>query len=147
MPHKLVIALIALTAGLAGCDASDGVTEAAPASAAPSVKVTDSPKPVPSPTPAIDGCPPDVNLMYEWLKVTPAVWSKLSKNTTGLLEPTCYRGWSMARTVVKNADSALVVFKIDPDTGRWNPVAAGTDNVCDAVGVPPEIQAKLGDGC
>jgi hypothetical protein len=54
----------------------------------------------------------------------------------------------VARTVVKNADSLLVLFKMDPSTGKWIPVAVGSDNVCDGiVKVPDAIQVKLGPGC
>jgi hypothetical protein len=147
MPQRFAFLFTALVIGLAGCTGTATNDAAAPPSASTFNQAVPPPNANPSPTPAVDGCPPDVNLMYEWLKVTPAIWNNLSKNTTGLLEPVCYQGWSVARTVVKNADSALVLFKMDPDTGRWNPVAAGTDNICDALQVPAEVQAKLGPGC
>lgn len=85
--------------------------------------------------------------MYEWLKYTPEIVDKIDKSLTGLEEPICYQGWSMARTVMKGADPVSILFKMDPDTGKWNPIAVGTDNICDAVQVPAAVQAKLGPGC
>lgn len=138
----------AVFAGVTGCVGTDGTNVSAPASTVATTPPAGSPKAsTPSPTPTLDGCPPDVNLMFEWLKYTPAIVDKIDKSLTGLQEPVCYQGWSMARTVMKNADPVLVLFKMDPDTGKWNPVAVGTDNICDALQVPATTQAKLGPGC
>jgi hypothetical protein len=148
MPQRFALVFVALATALAGCASAESTNTAAPPSASTfNQAVPPPPNANPSLMPVVGGCPPDVNLMYEWLKATPAIMDKLSKNTTGLLEPTCYQGWSVARTVVKNADSALVLFKLDPGTGRWNPVAAGTDNICEALQVPAEVRTKLGPGC
>jgi hypothetical protein len=137
---------VVLAAGAAGCTA----TEDPDAAASPAAMTSPTPAmaSVPAATPTDDGCPPDVNLMYEWLKYTPAIVNEIDKSLTGLEEPTCYQGWSVARTVVKNADSVLVLFKRDPSTGKWDAVAVGSDGVCDgAVKVPEAIQTKLGPGC
>jgi hypothetical protein len=139
-----VTALSAGLAVLAGCSGADDTNASAPPSTPPSASDIFSSQ---VPPPPADACPPDVNLMYEWLKTTPAIMDKLPKETTGLMEPKCSQGWSMAQIVVKNADPAYVLFKLDPGTGKWIPVAAGTDSVCDTFGVPAETQAKLGPSC
>lgn len=159
--HGFVAGFAVLAIGLAGC----GTDEPADVAGAASARPTASPGPAAPTTPASlpatppatsaaapapvdDGCPPDVNLLYEWLKATPAIVDEIDSSLTGLQKPTCADGWAAARTVVKNADPVLVLFKRDPETGRFDPVAAGTDGVCDgAVKVPAKTQAKLGPGC
>ena len=133
----------ALLTGLTGCTGTGDTDAAAP----PSTTASAPAKTAASPTPVADGCPPDVNLMFEWLKSTPAIMNSLPSGVTGLEEPKCYQGWSTSRVVVKNADPALILFKLEPSTGKWIPVAAGTDGVCDTQQVPADIKAKLGPGC
>ncbi|WP_329108897.1 hypothetical protein OG792_09650 [Micromonospora sp. NBC_01699] len=158
LPRKLVlVGCMILTAGLAGCgsDAPDDVASAGSSPSAPAVSATPpaattppaDPSPAAAPA-ADDGCPPDVNLMFERLKEAKAIVDEINPSLTGIQEPTCADGWAVARTVVKDGDEALVLFKHDPATGRWNPVAAGTDGVCDGTQkVPAAVQTKLGPGC
>lgn len=141
----VVFGLALAVAGATGCSDDSTDTAAAPTTAAAVV----SPSAAPSPSATVDtGCPPDVNLMFESLKATAAIVNEIDKSLTGIEEPKCAEGWSTAHTVVKNADSLLVLFKYDPATGKWTPVAVGSDGVCDgAVKVPEAIQAKLHPGC
>lgn len=136
----------ALLTGLTGCAGTEGNETAAPPSTNVSTP-TAAAAATPSATPTADACPPDVNLMYEWLKTTPAVMSLLPSGVTGLQEPKCYRNWSTSRVVVEKGDPALVLFKLEPNTGKWIPVAAGTDNVCASQQVPADVKAKLDPGC
>lgn len=139
----------ALVVALAtGCAEADG-TAAGPVSPTGNTPAPSAPAtPSATPSPVDDGCPPDVNLMFEWLKDTPAIVDKIDKSMTGIEEPTCYQGWAMARTVMTAADASYVLFKMAPDTGKWNAVAVGTDSVCDGdVKVPADVQAKLGPAC
>lgn len=135
----------AVVASATGCTGA-GSTQSGPPGVVVSVTPVASPAPT-TPGPATDGCPPDLNLLYERLKATPAIKDVLPESLSGLEEPKCHQGWAMARTVVKNADPAFVLFKLDTGTGRWNPVAAGTDAICDGFQVPPAVSEKLGVGC
>ncbi|MDI1464667.1 hypothetical protein QEZ54_27220 [Catellatospora sp. KI3] len=137
----LLFAATALIAVTTACSEGAGTAAGAtPSAAAPAS---------PAASPSTDtGCPPDVNLMYEALKATPAVFDEIDKSVTGIGEPRCAEGWSTAMTVVKNADPLVVLFRYDPATGKWTPVAVGSDGVCDgAVKVPETVQAKLHQGC
>ncbi len=147
---RFALGCAAAFAGVTGCTSADGTNTATGPSATanpPASAPGAMPSSTPAATPTSDGCPPDVNLMFEWLKATPEIVNKLDKSLYGLEQPVCYQGWSVAYTRVRNADPTLVLFKMDPGTGRWNPVAAGTDGVCDGVKVPEAIQAKLGPAC
>jgi hypothetical protein len=137
------LACSALLVGLTGCAGTEGTPSGAP----PATTTAPAASAKPSATPTADACPPDVNLMFEWLKSTKVIMDQLPSGVTGLEEPKCYQNWSMSRIVVKNADPALILFKLEPTTGKWIPVAAGTDNICDAQQVPADVQAKLGPGC
>jgi hypothetical protein len=134
----------AVIAAATGCaQAADTADPAAPTSAATASAPAVSPSAA-----ADDGCPPDVNLMYEWLKATPAIFDLIDDSITGIGEPKCADGWSTAKTVVKNADSIMVLFKYEPASGKWIPVAVGSSDVCDgAVKVPEAVQAKLHPNC
>ncbi|GHJ47789.1 hypothetical protein Cs7R123_51310 [Catellatospora sp. TT07R-123] len=143
--HRLLglLFVAAVAAGATACSSTDDTATGATPSAVASASV-----PSASPSAAADGCPPDVNLMYESLKATPAVFDEIDKSVTGIGEPKCAEGWSTAMTVVKNADPLVVLFRYDPATGKWTPVAVGSDGVCDgAVKVPDAVQAKLHPGC
>lgn len=141
------LACVALLGGLAGCAGTESAgTSAPPPSTAASTPAAAPASPT-APAAVADGCPPDVNLMYEWLKATPEIMAKIDKSMNGIEEPKCYQGWSMARTRMGSADAVQVLFKMDPATGKWIPVAVGTDSVCDALQVPAEVQAKLGPAC
>ncbi|MEU8074648.1 hypothetical protein AB0B31_04305 [Catellatospora citrea] len=142
----LPFAATVVVAAAGGCAPAADTPEAAASTPAPAVSApADSPAPAAS---TDDGCPPDVNLMYEWLKATPTIFNEIDKSVTGIGEPKCADGWSTAMTVVKNADPLVVLFKYEPNTGKWIPVGLGSDGVCDgAVKVPEAVQAKLHPGC
>lgn len=128
---------MATVAVAAGCSPAADDAVPATASSAPAVSAS-----------ADDGCPPDVNLMYEWLKATPAIFGEIDKSVTGIGEPKCADGWATAMTVVTNADPLMVLFKYEPASKMWIPVGLGSDGVCDgAVKVPAEVQPKLHPGC
>jgi hypothetical protein len=142
------LALFAGCTVLAACgtDKSDAAAGPVAPTAVPSTTGAGTISPA-AVIPVDDGCPADVNLMYQRLEDAPAIRDELDSSLSGLEEPACADGWAMSRTVVKNADPSLVLFKYNPNSG-WTPVATGTDGVCDGtVKVPAAIQAKLGAGC
>jgi hypothetical protein len=143
-----ILFVVTAVVAAAGCAPAADSPEAAPTSPPVVSASAVAPSAAASPVVADDGCPPDVNLMYEWLKDTPAIFNEIDKSVTGIGEPKCAEGWSTAMTVVKNADPLVVLFKYEPNTGRWIPIGLGSDGVCDgAVKVPEAVQAKLHPGC
>jgi hypothetical protein len=140
----LALAFSCALSGAAGCSATPETDLAATPASAPATSAAATPSVTAS---AGDFCPPDVNLMYYRLQEAKELVAKIDKSLTGIQEPTCSEGWAMARTVVTKADPVLVLFKHEPTTGRWLPVAVGTDNICDAFKVPAAVQTKLGAGC